>query len=224
MKTHHFYTTALAVAILASTGGIASAQQPIVNVSANAAIEVSAKASTSDDRKATTTKERSNATSTKAREEYGSTTASTTAGARGELMSATHRSTVATFVHSLLNVANRDGGIGTQVREIAKTQNDSATTTAEAIAKVEARGRVATFLIGSDYKNLGVIRSELATTTNSIDRLTKLLDKTTSATVRAELTADIEALKQERAKVEAFVTARETSFSLFGWFTKLFSR
>src|SRR3989338_8415290 len=62
---------------------------------------------------------------------------STDANAKGQLTAEAHRSTVAAFVQSLLNVANREGGIGAQVRVIAQTQSNAASTSAEAITKVE---------------------------------------------------------------------------------------
>lgn len=163
-------------------------------------------------------KMRGNATSTLVR----NNNASTTGNAQGKFTSETHRSVVANFVHSLIKVADREGGIGAEVREIAKSQNDSATTTTSAMVKVERKGSFRTFLFGSDYKNLGVIRSEIATTTNNIARLKLLLDKATTTTDRAELNIQIQALETELSKINAFITARENRFSLFGWFNKLF--
>ncbi len=142
----------------------------------------------------------------------------------GQITSEEHRSTVASFVQSLLKVADHEGGIGSQVREIAKTQDESATTTTSAMVKVEERGSLQTFLLGSDYKNLGVIRSELATTSNNIARLKSLLDKTTNVADRAELNTQIQALESNQVKVDAYINEHEGTFSLFGWFVKLFER
>ena len=192
-----------------------------VNVNVEADVEVRTEGnSASTGARATVT---GNATSTIKRND-NSTSTNTRATTTGQINAETNRSTVATFVKSLLNIADRDGGIGVEVREIAKSQNDSATTTAVAIAEVEGRSSIKTFLIGSDYKNLGVIRSELATTSNNIARLKALLDKTTDATVRAELNVQIQALETEQARIDAYVEAHESTFSLFGWFAKLFVR
>ncbi len=185
--------------------GIASAQSvAAINIHANANVELETKG---------------NATSTNAKN--GNAT-STDANSQGQLTAESHRSTVASFVESLLSVANREGGIGAQVRVIAQAQNDSASTTAEAITKVESRNSLKTFLIGSDYKNLGQLRSEIVTTQNNIDQLKKLEAQATSDADKAELTVQIKALEDSQVKVEAFVKAHESSFSLFGWFVKLF--
>ncbi len=148
--------------------------------------------------------------------------ASTSENNKKHGLSGEHRSVVANFVHSLLSVADREGGIGAEVRAIAHTEDESATTTATAMAKVDDRGGIRTFFFGSDYKNLGVIRSEIATTTNTIARLEALLAKTTDATDRATITAQINALQDEQIKINAYVNAHEKTFSLFGWFTKIF--
>src|SRR3989344_3489202 len=142
---------------------------------------------------------------------------STDANAKGQLTAEAHRSTVAAFVQSLLNVANREGGIGAQVRVIARTQSDSASTTAEAIAKVENRGKLRTFLFGSDYKSLGQLRSEIATTNNNIEQLKDLIGKATSDADKAELSAQIQVLEDSQAKIDAFVIKQASTFSLFGW-------
>ncbi len=135
---------------------------------------------------------------------------------------AEHRSIVATFVHSLLNVADREGGIGAQVRAIAMAQNDAATTTVSAMTQVDARGSLRTFFFGSDYKNLGKIRAGIASTTQTLEQLKALLSSTTNVSDRAELSAQINALQAEQVRVQAYIKAHEDVFSLFGWFNKMF--
>ena len=180
-----------------------------------------------------TTTVRGNATSTAARDknddedsdddgdEKGKKSTSTEPS-HGETTAAEHRSAVAILVRSLLAVADREGGIGTEVRAVAQAQQDSASTSATAIDHVEARNDLLVFLIGSDYKNLGVIRSEAATTENSISRLERLRDQASSTEAKAELSAQITVLETEQVKLETFVEAHESAFSLFGWFVKLF--
>lgn len=171
-----------------------------------------------DNRATSTDTEKDNATSTNENKDDNDR------NTNGQITSLEHRSTVASFVQSLLEVADREGGIGAEVREIAKTQNDSATTTTSAMVKVEDRGSFRTFLLGSDYKNLGVIRSELATTSNNIARLKSILDKTTNTADRVELNTQIQALEANQVKVDAYVNEHEGTFSLFGWFVKLFAK
>lgn len=143
----------------------------------------------------------------------------------GRERSEEHRSTVANFVHSLLDVAEREeGGIGEQVRVVAKEQNDSATATAQAIEKVEKRSKIKTFLFGSDYKNLGALRSEIVKTRNRVDQLNRIIGNIQNASDTAELQAQIQSLEQEQIKLDNFIKTNESKISLFGWLVKLFNK
>ncbi|OGZ22957.1 MAG: hypothetical protein A3A08_00855 [Candidatus Nealsonbacteria bacterium RIFCSPLOWO2_01_FULL_41_9] len=136
-----------------------------------------------------------------------------------------HKSTVANFVQSLLNVASSaKGGIGEQVRVIAQQQNDSASATTQAIKKVENRSKIRTFLFGSDYRNLGALRSEIVKTRSRIDQLNRILENIKNASDTAEIQSQIQVLEQEQTKLENFVKENESKISLFGWLAKLLNR
>lgn len=158
----------------------------------------------------------------------GSTTSETAQNNQGDNNATStgesNRSEVATRVQALLSIANRDGGIGAEVRTIAHDYASSTDKIDTAKAEVDGRPGWMTFLIGSDYKNLGAIRSELSTTQNSINRLTSARDRATDPTVKADLTAQVTALTNSASTTDAFVTAHENSFSLFGWFFHAFNR
>jgi len=146
-------------------------------------------------------------------------------GKSNELSGEEHRSGVATFVQSLLNVADRErGGIGDQVREIANAQNDSKEAIADAIDAVKNRSGLKTFFIGTDYKNIGQLRSEMVKTENQIKQLTELLGQMTVAEDKTSLQAQIQSLEQGQQKINDFVKVNEDKFSLFGWFVKLFNK
>jgi hypothetical protein len=208
------------VPALALENSIGASVDGSVNVTSKSGVEASVKASSSvneNSQSQSDNKKGSSNDNVKANIEVQSTTT-------GSETSTEHRSAVATFVQNLLSIANREGGIGNEVRVIAQEQNDSSSTTAEAIIKVEKKGGISAFLFGTDYKNLGVIRSELASTTNRIDRLSKLASSTINTQAKIELDAQIKLLQEDQAKVTAFVNTHENSFSLFGWFVKMFSK
>lgn len=192
----------------------------VSQASTSASVKMEASATMKDDSNHTST-------TTWERKGYASTTATSTATStkeRHESEADEHRSAVSMFVHNLLKVADREGGIGKEVRVIAHEQNDSGTTTAESIAKVETRSSFKKFLLGSDYKSLGVIRSELAKGDNRISRLMAIASSTTDVTIKAQLVAQIKLWQDDQAKVTAFVNANENNFSLLGWFVKLFNK
>lgn len=136
-----------------------------------------------------------------------------------------HRSTVANFIQGLLKVASTtDSGIGQQVRIIAQQQNQSASTTIQAIEKVQTRNKVKTFFFGSDYKNLGALRSETVQTRNRLEQLNSLMENVQNEGDKTELQNQIQALEQEQTKIESFIKTQESKFSLFGWLVKLFNK
>jgi len=144
-----------------------------------------------------------------------------------EFDGAEHQSVVATFVKSILEVADKeqkDVGIGEEVRVIAKEQNDVKDRVAESIDKINKRNKIKTFLIGTDYKNIGQLRSEMVKTANQIDQLKKLQDKLKSAENKTALQAQAKVLETEQQKIQDFMKANESKFSLFGWLVKLFNK
>lgn len=134
-----------------------------------------------------------------------------------------HRSDVANAVQVLLEAADRDGGIGKDVREIAQTLASSSEKAEKARNEVANRPLWMTLLFGEDYKNLGELRSQLVTTQNSIDRLTGALERASTTSVKAELQEQIDTLKDMAADTEEFLKSHEETFSVFGWFFKMFS-
>lgn len=135
-----------------------------------------------------------------------------------------HRSVVATFVQSILSVADREGGIGEQVRVIAQQQNDALEETTEKIKGIENRNKIKTFLFGSDYKNLGALRSEMVKTRNRIEQLKRLVERTTVEEDKTTLQTQIQALELEQTKITDFITTNESKISLFGWLLKLLNK
>ena len=146
-------------------------------------------------------------------------------GQSNKLNGEQHRSAVATFVKSLLDVADREqGGIGEQVRAVANEQDESKDDVAGAIDKIQNRSKLKTFFIGTDYKNIGQLRSEMVKTGNQIDQMKRLLDEITSEENKIALHDQIQVLEQDQQTINSFLTTNENKFSLFGWFVKLFNK
>jgi len=156
--------------------------------------------------------DRGNSSSSSAREDEGEDQG------RGD----EHRSEVAKFVRTLLEVADRDGGIGEQVREIAREQASSSEKVVSAVERVETRSRVRTFFFGSDYKNLGEIRSEVVQTRNRIEQLNREMERAASTTDMTAVQAEVQQMEEEQTRLESYIKTHEDTFSLFGWALKLF--
>ena len=89
--------------------------------------------------------------------------------------------------------------------------------------EVDSVGEFRQLFLGTDYKNLGVLRSELVKTQNAIERLTKAIERATDVNIKADLQKQIDALKATLTKAEQFAKDHEDKFSLLGWFVKLFN-
>lgn len=187
------------------------------NVKANVRADASANVKTVNSSATTSVRAEENA-------EVGEDASDDNAAATGTAVRAEHQSAVSAQVQALLDVASRSGGIGLEVREIAQAVASSSEEVEVAKKEVEDRPAWMEVLIGSDYKNLGKLRSELATTQSAISRLSAARDRSMDATVKATLDAQISAFSADASSTEAFVSEHEDSFSVFGWFFKLFSR
>ncbi len=141
-----------------------------------------------------------------------------------EITSDSHGAVVSAFVKNLLAVALREGGIGSQVRVIAQEQDDSSAKVSTAITHIEHKGGFSSFFFGTDYANIGVLRNEMVKTSAEIVQLQALVEKTTDATDKATLNAQIKLLQDEQVKIQAFINLHEGKFSLFGWFVKMFNK
>jgi len=135
-----------------------------------------------------------------------------------------HQNIMDTFVQNLLQVANRENGIGAQIRTIAQEQNQSASTTVQAMEKIQTRSQFKTFLIGNDYKNLGELRSEMVKTQNRLQQLNQIMENTNNASDKTQLQDQVQTLEQEQTKIESFVKEQDSKFSLFGWFVRMFNK
>ena len=140
---------------------------------------------------------------------------------KGQANAEQHRSTVANFVQSLKGIADKEAGIGQQVSTVAQQQNQSASTTIQAMERIQVRSKVKTFLIGTDYKNLGTLRSEIVQTRNRLEQLNRLMENIQNEEDKTELQNQIQTLEQEQTRIEDFIKAQEGKFSLFGWLVKL---
>lgn len=141
---------------------------------------------------------------------------------RGGMMSESHRSVMASFVKSLLADSERDGGIGEEVRAVAQSQQEAASTTVDAIAHMENRNAMMSFFLGTDWRSVGMLRSQIAKNEADLARLQAAIASSTDAGVKANLEAQVTVLSAEQNRIQAFIDAHANRFSLFGWLTKLF--
>jgi len=134
------------------------------------------------------------------------------------------RSRVANAVHELLAIADRDGGIGPQVREIAKSQQSSHEEAEKALEKVKGRKGWVKFLIGPNYKQISLVENRLDEINKQLEELKDLRGKLSNPEDSTLLDSQVEAIKQLQTELQAEVQDSKKGFSLFGWLNRLLSK
>lgn len=113
--------------------------------------------------------------------------------------------------------------VSKELEQIATEQEQTSEEAADAIEAVESRNKFKRFLVGTDYRNLGQLRSSLVQNRNQIRKLTKLIGETQDLAIVAELQVQLAALTDERATIKAVIETNESGFSLLGWASKFLS-
>lgn len=133
-----------------------------------------------------------------------------------------HRSSIANVVQELRQLASENKGIGEEVSQIAQAQEEITEEVEEAVSAVENRSPFKTFFLGTDYKNLGHLSSQMVTTQNHINRLSNAMDRA-EEDAKDTLQEQIDTLEQTQNNINSFIEENESKFSLFGWLVKFFN-
>lgn len=140
------------------------------------------------------------------------------------VMSEQRRSEVANAVQLMLQVADREGGIGEQVRLIAQNQNKNQEEIENNLEQVENRGGVAKFLIGPNYGQINKAEKLLEQNRENISQLNEIKTQLTNEADAQIIANQIEVLEQANVQIENSLKNAEKGFSLFGWMFKLLSK
>ncbi len=134
------------------------------------------------------------------------------------------RSRVANAVQEMLQVAERNQGIGQQIRTIAQAQNQEQEQIEAEMAQVKNRGQIRKFFFGPDYKSLNTVADRLAKHAEKIAQLKALLPQINDADDIANLQEQIAVMEGITAEIQNEADSASKGFSLFGWLNKMFSK
>jgi hypothetical protein len=136
-----------------------------------------------------------------------------------------HKSKVEKVTKELEDVADKTPeDVSTKVKEVAKEQEDAKDKVAKSIDAIKNRSAVKTFLIGTDYKNIGQLRSEMVKTDNQVKQLENVVTKITDPTDKTAIQDQIKVIQAQQQKINDFLKANEDKFSLLGWLVKFFNK
>ena len=139
-------------------------------------------------------------------------------------MNQSRRSEVANAVHELLDVADRTGGIGEQVRVIAQAQQQNQEQIEESVEKIQKQNKITTFILGPNH---GEINKAAKLTIQNEEKINELKELQTGITEQEEIQKindQIQVLEKANLEVKTTLEEAQKTFSLFGWLRKLFAK
>jgi hypothetical protein len=132
-------------------------------------------------------------------------------------------STVAQKVQEMLQLKTT-GGIGDQVRQIARDQNQTQTQIQEHLTKIESKTGIAKFFFGPEYKEIGAVQKLLEQNRLRIQQLQELRTQLKITGDQTLIQSAIQALEQQNTSLQNKLDTENNTFSLFGWLVKLLAQ
>ena len=133
------------------------------------------------------------------------------------------RSQVADAVQEMLQVAERNGGIGQQVKTIAQTQTQNQEKLEASLQKVQSRSGFAKFFVGPNYGEINNAKKILEQNKEQIKQLSQVKNQLANQGDAQNLTQQIQTLEQASLQIENSLGTAQKGFSLFGWMFRMFS-
>ena len=134
------------------------------------------------------------------------------------------RSQVANAVQEMLQIADRSGGIGEQVRVIAQAQNQNQERLENNLEKIQNRNRVAKFFIGPNYEEVKEAQNNLEQNRERVRQLKEIKTQLGDEADNQSLGEQIQLLEQANAEAEISLDNSTKGFSLLGWLFRFFAR
>lgn len=139
--------------------------------------------------------------------------------------SSERRSEVANAVQTMLQFADKaKGGIGEEVKVIAQNQIQNHDAAEKALESVNTRSSFTKFLIGPKYSEIKNAEKIIEKNQEQIQQLTELKAKLSIAADQQLLDNQISILEKANLNITDSLSTAEKGFSLFGWFSKMFSK
>lgn len=134
------------------------------------------------------------------------------------------RSQVANAVQEMLKVAERDGGIGEQVRVIAQNQEKNQEKVEAKLEKIQNRNKLVRFIFGPDNQEIKNARKLLQDNRDELTRLENVRSQLVDVVDQQKVQEQIEKIQEASIEIENDLNRSEKVFSLFGWMKNIFSK
>lgn len=135
-----------------------------------------------------------------------------------------HMNEVAKQVEILLMARTTKGGIGEEVREIARNQRQTQNQLTEEVNRMDSRKGILKSFIGPDYQAIKNLEKMIETNQSRIALLEELKIGLTDKGSITQIEDAIQALTQQNVSLQERLAFEQQSSGLFGWLFRLFAR
>lgn len=133
------------------------------------------------------------------------------------------RSVVANAIQEMLQVAEKNKGIGQQVKTIAQTQTQSQEKLEVSLQKVQSRNKFVKFFIGPNYSEIDNAKKLLEQNHEQIQQLNQIKNQLSNKADQQTLTEQLQVLEQANLEIENSLNLSQKGFSLLGWLFRFFA-
>lgn len=135
----------------------------------------------------------------------------------GSVNSEQRRSQVASAVQAMLNVAEKNGGIGQEIKVIAQTQIQNQEKIDGGLEKVQSRNGFAKFFIGPKDSEIKNTKELLTQRQEQVKKLVELKNQLKNEGDQKTLEEQIKVIEQANLEISDVLEKEQKDFSLFGW-------
>lgn len=133
------------------------------------------------------------------------------------------KSDVASAVQQIIQITEKDGGAGEQVKVIAQTQAQSQEKLETSLQKVQSRSGFVKFFVGPNYSEINNAKKLLEQNREQIKQLDEIQNQITNKSNKQKLTEQVQLLEQTNQEIENSLNTSQKGFSLLGWVFRLFA-
>lgn len=148
----------------------------------------------------------------------------TNATSTGNSTSTARRSAVANAVQEMLRVAERNGGIGQQVRVIAQAQNQNQEKIEKSLEDIQSRSFLKKLLIGPDTKKIEEARKLIEENKAKLQNLIELKNQLLNSGDQKTLEEQIQLVQKANEELMNVLQLENKGSGMFGWMFRLFSK
>jgi len=127
------------------------------------------------------------------------------------------KSQVANAVQEMLSLAEKNGGIGQEIKVIAQTQNQNQEKIESSLGKVQSRSGFAKFFIGVKDSEIKNAKELLIQKQEQVKKLVELKNQLKNEGDQKMLEEQIKILEQANLEIDNTLEKEQKGFSLFGW-------